>query len=73
MDLLSSTEFVYNNQAYEGIKESPFFLEYGKHPRAGPILVKESLQRDLNNLTYKQQEVLEQAKAVLTLAAERIK
>ena len=73
LDLLSSTEFVYNNQAYEGIKESPFFLEYGKHPRAGPILVKESLQRDLNNLTYKQQEVLEQAKAVLTLAAERIK
>ena len=72
LDLLSSTEFVYNNQAYEGIKESPFFLEYGKHPRAGPILVKESLQRDLNNLTYKQQEVLEQAKAVLTLAAERI-
>ena len=73
LDLLSSTEFVYNNQAYEGIKESPFFLEYGKHPRAGPILVKESLQRDLNNLTYKQQEVLEQAKAALTLVAERIK
>ena len=73
LDLLPSVEFAYNNQAHESIKESPFFLEYGKHPRAGPILVKESLQRDLNNLTYKQQEVLEQAKAVLTLAAERIK
>jgi len=73
LDLLSSTEFAYNNQAHEGIKESPFFLEYGKHPRAGPILVKELLQRDLNDLTYKQQEVLEQAKAVLTLAAERMK
>ena len=72
-DLLPSAEFAYNNQAYEGIKESPFFLEYGRHPRAGPILVKESLQRDLNNLTYKQQEVLEQAKAALTLVAERIK
>jgi len=27
----------------------------------------------LNNLTYKQQEALEQAKAALTLAAERMK
>ena len=52
-DLLSSTEFAYNNQAHEGIKKSLFFLEYSRHPRAGPILVKESLQSDLNNLTYK--------------------
>ena len=73
LDLLSSTEFAYNNQAHEGIKESSFFLEYGKHPRAGPILVKELLQRDLNDLTYKQQEALEQAKAAFTLAAERMK
>ena len=72
-DLLPSAEFAYNNQAYKGIKESPFFLVYGRYPRAGPILVKESPQRDLNNLTYKQQKALEQAKAALTLAAERMK
>jgi len=30
-------------------------------------------QRDLNDLTYKRQEALEQAKAAFTLAAERIK
>ena len=72
-DLLPSTKFAYNNQAHEGIKESPFFLEYGKHPRAGPILVKELPQRDLNDLMYKWQEALEQAKAALTLAAERMK
>jgi len=41
LDLLPSTEFAYNNQAYKGIKESPFYLEYSRHPRAGPILVKE--------------------------------
>jgi len=69
-DLLPSAEFAYNNQAHEGIKESPFYLEYSRHPRAGPILVKESLQRDLNDLTYKRQEALEQAKAALTLAVE---
>jgi len=72
-DLLPSAEFVYNNQAYERIKESPFYLEYGRHLRAGPILVKESLQRDLNDLTYKRYEALEQAKATLTLAVERMK
>jgi len=72
-DLLSSAEFAYNNQVYEGIKESLFFLEYDRCPRAGPILVKESLQSDLNNLMYKQQEALEQAKVALTLVVERIK
>ena len=35
-DLLPSAEFAYNNQAHEGIKKSPFYLEYGRHPRAGP-------------------------------------
>jgi len=53
LDLLPSAEFVYNNQAHKDIKESPFFLEYGRHPRVDPVLVKELLQRDLNDLTYK--------------------
>ena len=53
LDLLPSAEFAYNNQAHKGIKESPFFFEYSRYPRAGPILVKESLQRDLNDLMYK--------------------
>ena len=52
-DLLPSAKFAYNNQAHKGIKESPFYLEYGRHPRASPILVKKSLQRDLNDLIYK--------------------
>jgi len=73
LDLLSSAEFVYNNQVYEDIKESLFFLEYGRYLRTDPISVKELLQRDLNNLTYKQQEALEQVKAAFTLAVERIK
>jgi len=73
LDLLPSIEFAYNNQVYKGIKESPFYFEYGRHPRAGPILVKELPQRDLNDLMYKRQEVLEQAKVALTLAAEKMK
>ena len=58
-DLLPSAEFTYNNQAYEGIKESLFYLEYGRHLRAGPILVKESPQRGLNDLMYKRHKALE--------------
>jgi len=73
LDLLPSAEFAYNNQAHKGIKESLFYLEYGRYPRAGLILVKELLKRDLNNLTYKRQEALEQSKAALTFAVERIK
>jgi len=72
-DLLPSAEFAYNNQAHKGIKKSLFYLEYGRHPRAGPILVKESPQRDLNDLTYKRHEALEQAKVALTLVTERMK
>jgi len=53
LDLLPSAEFAYNNQAHEGTKDSPFFLEYGRNPQEGPSLVKELPQRDLNNLTYK--------------------
>jgi len=73
LDLLPSAEFTYNNQAHKGIKESLFYLEYSRHLRAGPILVKELLQRNLNDLMYNRQEALEQAKAALTLAAERMK
>jgi len=73
LDLLPSAEFAYNNQVHKGIKESLFYLEYSRHLRAGPILVKESLQRDLNDLAYKRHEALEQAKAAFTLAAEKIK
>ena len=72
-DLLPSVEFAYNNQVHEKIKESPFYLEYGRYLRADPILVKELLQRDLNDLIYKRHKALEQAKAALTLAAEKMK
>ena len=72
-DLLPSAKFAYNNQAHEGIKESPFYLEYSRHLRAGPILVKELLQSDLTYLTYKRHEALEQTKAAFTFVVKRMK
>lgn len=71
--LLSTAEFAYSNQAHEGTKESPFFLEYGRHPRAGPTLLKEGLKFDLSDMMQKRFDAQEQAKAALKLAAERMK
>ena len=71
--LLSTVEFAYNNQAHEEMKESPFFLEYGRHPQAGPTLLKEVQHIDLNDIMQRRQEAQEQVKAVLLLATERMK
>ena len=70
---LSTAEFAYNNAAHEGTKYSPYFLEYGRHPRAGPTLTKSATTETLDDLMSKRQEVQEQVKAALTLAAERMK
>lgn len=71
--LLSTAEFAYNNQAHESTKQTPFYLEYGRHPRAGPTLIKNVRNIDLNDVMRQRQEAQEQAKAALTLAAERMK
>jgi hypothetical protein len=71
--LLSSAEFAYNNSAHEGTKTSPFYLEYGRHLRAGPTIVKDLQRSEMNDIMWNRHQAQEQAKASLQLAAERMK
>ena len=71
--LLSSVEFTYNCAAHEETKTSPFYLKYGRHPRAGPTLIKNLQRSDMNDIMWNRQQAQEQAKAAFQLAAEHMK
>ena len=71
-DLLPAAEFTYNNASHEGSKNTPFYLEYGRHPRAGPTLLK-GLRSEMDIIIQNRQKAQEQAQAALRLAAERMK
>ena len=73
VDYLPTAEFAYNNAAHEGTKDTPYFLEYGRHPRAGPTLIKEAHSADLNEIFRRRKDAQDKAKAALQLAADRMK
>jgi hypothetical protein len=71
--LLSTAEFTYNNAKHEATGYSPFFLEYCRHPRAGPTLLTKVNNESLDDIMKSQLQAQEHAKASLALAAERMK
>jgi hypothetical protein len=75
-ELLPLAEFAINNSHHEGLRETPFFLNYGQHPIAPGSLVQ--LERyykvpAAKSFTARMHEALQSAKASLRLAADRYK
>jgi hypothetical protein len=70
-ELLPTAEFAYNNMAHESTKNSPFFVEYGFNPKAGPELKNTSVV--LDDVMKTRLEAQEAAKSALEVAAERMK
>ena len=68
--MLPTAEFAYNNIASELTKFSPFYMELGRHPLAGPSNIQPSANTDLNQIARDRWNAQEQAKATLQLAAE---
>ena len=58
--------------AIKHIKKQIKVLEYSRNPRAGPILVKNLLNKNLNDLIYKKTRSFRTSKIGLSLEAERI-
>jgi hypothetical protein len=70
---LPSAEFSYNNVAHKSTKLSPFYVEYGMNPRMAPDAVGKLVHPSLEGLFHDRIEAQEEAKAALTLSAERMK
>ena len=71
--LLPLTEFAYNNAAHESTGLSPFYIEYGWHPRMAPDVEGVLSYPTLEELFENRKEAREQAQASLNMAAERMK
>ena len=71
--LLATAEFSYNNMAHESTGLSPFFVDYGYHPKMAPDVQNELEHPSLDDIFQNRTEAREQAQASLQLAAERMK
>jgi hypothetical protein len=70
-DLLPMAEFQYNNHVHSATRETPFFLDSGRHPRMGfePQMPPSEVEA-VNDFTARMQEALSEARAALTKAKE---
>jgi hypothetical protein len=71
--LLSSAKFQYNNQEHSATKESPFFLNYGRHPVWNATPPKNMFNQ--STITYQERmtKAQDQAFTLLNHAAEHMK
>lgn len=73
--LLPTAEFAYNNVASETTRHSPFFVELGRHPLAGPSdqELPRTVNPDLNDIAHERWKAQQEAKAAMLVASERWK
>lgn len=67
---LAMAEFSYNNHIQASTQHTPFYINYGRHPRMGFEAAKETKKESVNDFTTRLKEIQEEARAALKHAAE---
>jgi transposase InsO family protein len=67
---LTLAEFAYNNRQGASTHETPFFLNYGRHPRMGFEPVKQTNVQGAAEFSNEMKESWKEARSALTMAAE---
>ena len=73
LECLVLAEFVYNNKAQVSTKQSPFFVNYGRHPRMGFELRREGKHPAAQEFIEQMKEVHGEAQAMLKKAQDNMK
>ena len=72
-ECLALAEFAYNNKAQVSTKQSPFFVNYGRHPRVGSEPRREGKHPAAQEFVEQMKEVHEEAQAALKKAQDDMK
>ena len=72
-ECLALAEFAYNNKAQASTKQSPFFVNYGRHPRMGFEPRREGKHPAAQEFVEQMKEVHEEAQAALKKAQDDMK
>ena len=72
-ECLALAEFAYNNKAQVSTKQSPFFVNYGRHPRMGFEPRREGKHPAAQEFMEQMKEVHKEAQAALKKAQDDMK
>jgi hypothetical protein len=67
---LAMAEFAYNNRQGSSTHETPFYLNYGRHPRMGFEPARQTNVQGAAEFSDQMQEIWKEARSALTTAAE---